>query len=267
MVVFPNAKINLGLNITSKRPDGYHEIQSCFLPIKWYDALEAIEAKTFSFTSSGIPIPGKAETNLCVKAYQLLKTDFSLPEIAIHLHKNIPIGAGLGGGSADCAFMLSLLNEKFELNISIAQLESYAAALGSDIPFFINNQTTYIEGTGHIFSPIKLNLSRLYLMVAYPAIHISTQEAYAGVKPKMPQTDLHKVLETLPVEQWQNKVRNDFEESLLPKYPAIDELKQQFLIGGAVYVSMTGSGSAAFGLFKEKPSIKIGSPHVLFQID
>ena len=267
MVVFPNAKINLGLNIINKRPDGYHEIQSCFLPIKWFDVLEAIEASTFSFTSSGIPIPGDAATNLCVKAYQLLKKDFNLPEIAIHLHKNIPIGAGLGGGSADCAFMLSLLNEKFDLKISRVRLESYAATLGSDIPFFINNKPTYVEGTGHTFTSINLNLSGLYLLAAYPKIHISTQEAYAQVNPKRPQSELKKVLETLPIEQWQNEVKNDFEQALLKKFPVIDEMKRHFLDIGSIYTSMTGSGSAVFGLFLEKPVVKIDFPHVLFKID
>ena len=267
MVVFPNAKINLGLNIVAKRPDGYHDIQSCFLPIQWNDVLEVIEAREFSFSSSGIDIPGDATSNLCIKAYELLKKDFDLPKIAIHLHKNIPIGAGLGGGSADGGFMLTLLNQKFDLRLDSTTLESYAAKLGSDVPFFIKNQPTYVEGTGQIFSPLEIDIKELYFLVAYPKIHISTKEAYSNVTPTKPTTDLKAILESLPIEEWQSTVKNDFEAPLLPKYPLIRALKEQFLSAGAVYASMTGSGSAVFGIFKEKPVVSFDFPNILFQMD
>ena len=266
MIAFPNAKINLGLNIIEKRQDGYHNIQSCFVPIEWFDILEAVEADQFNFSTSGLPIPGNADSNLCVTAYELLKVDYNLPAVAIHLHKNIPIGAGLGGGSADGAFMLKLLNDKFELGLSYNQLETYAAKLGSDCPFFIRNEPTYVEGTGAEFSPINIDLAGLHMVVVYPELHISTQDAYAHITPRLPKENLKKVLESKASDQWQSLVHNDFEPSLLESYPEIAQLKEKMAKNGAVYSSMTGSGSAVFGLFKESPEITFAEPGVRFQI-
>lgn len=253
MVVFPNAKINLGLNITEKREDGYHNIESCFYPIPLTDALEVIESNVLSFASSGIPIPGNEEDNLCLRAYHLIKEKYNIPPVAIHLHKHIPIGAGLGGGSSDGAFMLKLLNEKFNLNIGNKELEELAGKLGSDCPFFIENKPVFVEGTGNVFSPIDVSLKGKYLVLAMPDIHISTAEAYRGVVPNQPESNLKEVLEQTPVDQWQGQVKNGFETSVFNKFPEIVEIKNQLIEKGALYASMTGSGAAVFGVLEEKP--------------
>jgi 4-diphosphocytidyl-2-C-methyl-D-erythritol kinase len=266
MIVFPNAKINLGLNIVARRPDGYHNIQSCFIPCKWLDVLEAVESADFSFSSSGLPMAGNPEKNLCVRAYRLLQKAYDLPAMAIHLHKNIPIGAGLGGGSADGAFMLKLLNEKFALGLTTSQLEGYAAQLGSDCPFFISNRPAYVEGTGTEFSSIKIDLDKFYIAIVYPDIHIATQEAYDLVQPKPPEQNLKQVLENVSPEQWQPLVHNDFEAVLPDAYPVIDQLKDKLLERGAFYTSMTGSGSAVFGLFKDPPGLSFNLPHHCSQL-
>ena len=263
MVVFPNAKINIGLNIVERREDGFHNIESCFYPVPWFDVLEVIEAKEFAFSSSGIKIPGDASTNLVIKAYELLKDQFDLPSIKVHLHKNIPIGAGLGGGSADAAFMIKLLNDKFGLQLSIEQQQEYAGMLGSDCPFFIENKPVYVQGTGNLFSPIDLDLTGYTIVVAYPEIHIGTKEAYAGVQPKHADSSLLADLESLSPGSWTEKVKNDFESMLLRKYAAINQLKQDFYSQGAEYAAMTGSGSAVFGLFKKPPKAPIHYPHII----
>ncbi len=254
MVTFPNAKINIGLNIVGKRPDGYHDIESCFYPIPWNDVLEIIESDSLSFQSTGIPIPGEANGNLCIKAYHQIRKDFSIPPVAIHLHKVIPIGAGLGGGSADGAFMLRLLNDKFELAISDDQLESYAAQLGADCPFFIQNKPTLASGIGNIFTPVSVDLTGFYIVLINPEIHIGTKEAYSGVMPKATNKPITSLLE-LPIDQWQSKVINDFEKSIFPNHPKIASLKERLLSLGAKYASMTGSGSTVFGLFDEQIDI------------
>ena len=250
MIVFPNAKINVGLNVVEKRSDGYHNIESCFLPIPWYDALEIVEAESLSFSSSGIPIPGN--TNIVVDAFKLIQKEFDIPAVAIHLHKNIPIGAGLGGGSSDAAFMLKMLNTKFKLALSDGELEQYAAQLGSDCPFFIENKTKFVQGTGNKFSKIRVNLNNYYIAVIYPEIHVSTQQAYAGLIPQKAANDLKKTLEDTPVTAWQGLVKNDFEQTALAEVLAV---KEKLLKDGAVYASMSGSGSAVYGLFEEKPSL------------
>jgi len=251
MVVFPNAKINLGLNVIEKRPDGFHNITSCFYPVPWYDALEVIKAKSFAFTTSGLSIPGKV--NICVQAYELLKKDYILPEVSIHLHKNIPIGAGLGGGSADGAFMLKLLNDKFSLNISPTRLQTYAAMLGSDCSFFMENRPMYIEGKGDIFSPIDINLVGKYLAIIYPEMHIDTTAAYGAISPKKPEHHLKYLLETTPLSHWHESITNDFEGYCADNILAI---KDQLYKEGAIYASMTGSGSAVFGIFSNKPTLR-----------
>ena len=251
MIVFPNAKINIGLNVIEKRQDGYHNLESCFLPIPWKDALEAVEAKEFSFSSSGIPIPG--EENIVVQAYNMLNSQFGLPAIAVHLHKNIPIGAGLGGGSADGAFMLKLLNEMFELNLSQQELESYAGQLGSDCPFFIENKAKFVEGTGDIFSEINLELGNYYLAVVYPDLHIETTSAFKGLVPARPAYNLKEKLEHNSPEAWRDVIKNDFE---LTAKPEILEVKEKLYNNGAVYASMSGSGSSVYGLFTKKPAIE-----------
>ncbi|MEM9896384.1 MAG: 4-(cytidine 5'-diphospho)-2-C-methyl-D-erythritol kinase [Bacteroidota bacterium] len=255
MITFPNAKINLGLNILSKREDGYHNIESCFYPIPWYDSLEVIEAASFAFRSYGLNIPGDSSTNLCVKAYELLKQNHDIPPVEIHLLKNIPMGAGLGGGSANGAFTLKMLNSLFGLQISDLELEAYALQLGSDCPFFIKNKSAIAKGRGEILDLIKLDLSGYYLAIHNPGIHISTKEAYAGVSPKKIDKSVPELIKA-PIDQWTEFLKNDFEASIFPNHPKIMQLKQEMYDNGALYASMTGSGSTVFGIFQEEPLVK-----------
>ena len=266
MVVFLNVKINLGLDIIAKRPDGYHNIESCFYPIPLTDALEVIESNKLSFTSSGISIPGNTEDNLCLKAYTLLKERYDLPPVAIHLHKHIPIGAGLGGGSADGAFMLKLLNEKFSLHIDNQELEKLVGKLGSDCPFFIENKPVFVEGTGNVFSPIEVSLKGMYLVLVMPDVHVSTAEAYAGVVPQKPEIDLKSALEQKPVDQWRGLVKNDFEQSVFAQYRELEDIKNQLIKEGALYASMTGSGAGVYGVFEAQPELKLNQTNVVFEI-
>lgn len=255
MITFPNAKINLGLNILSKREDGYHEIESCFYPIPWYDSLEIIEADSFRFHSYGFEIPGNDKANLCVKAYELLKTAYNIPPIEIHLLKVIPMGAGLGGGSADGAFTLKMLNELFELGLTIKQLQAYALQLGSDCPFFIENKPAIAKGRGEHLQEIDLDVGGKFLAVHNPGIHISTQEAYANVDPREVEHSIQELL-TKPIQEWQTELKNDFEQSVFHNHPEIERLKKQMINAGALYASMTGSGSTVFGIFLTKPEGK-----------
>lgn len=251
MVVFPNAKINIGLQIVEKRKDGFHNIESIFYPVfELYDVLEIIESKELTFTSSGINIPGNLEDNLCLKAYQLLKKDYDLPPVHIHLLKVIPIGAGLGGGSSDAAFTLKLLNEKFELQLSDEDLINYARKLGSDCAFFIKNKPVYAHHKGDEFECVDLDLSDYNIKVEYPNIHIGTAEAYAGVVPKISKYDLRK-LSVDDIKNWKMYVKNDFEDSIFPNHSTIEKLKEKFYSNRALYASMTGSGSAVFGIFSK----------------
>lgn len=261
MIVFPNAKINIGLNIVEQRPDGFHNIESCFYPVPWFDALEVIEVESFSFATSGLDVPG--DGNICIKAYELLKHDFGLPPVSIHLHKNIPIGAGLGGGSADGAFMLSLLNNKFSLALSTKQLQDYAGQLGSDCPFFIDNKPSFVEGTGDIFSPINIKLQGLYIVIIYPQIHIETISVYKNITPSGSTADLKNILETNPIKDWPEQIANDFEKSADNK---ILSLKDMLNAQGAIYASMTGSGSAVYGLFTDAPKIQTTQPNIIAQL-
>lgn len=251
MVVFPNAKINIGLNILSKRDDGYHNIESCFYPIPFCDILEILPSDELNFKSTGIDIPGDTESNLCVKAYHLLKDDFGISPVQIHLHKIIPIGAGLGGGSADATFTLLALNEMFKLKLAYEQLEKYAAQLGSDCPFFVKNKPVIATGTGNIFKPVDIQLSGKYLQLIYPNIHISTQQAYAGVKPKDSDQNLIDDLSN-GITTWKNTIKNDFELSVFNQFSEVEKVKNDLYGNGAIYASMTGSGSAVFGIFDNK---------------
>lgn len=252
MIVFPNAKINLGLFVTSKRKDGYHELQSCMYPIPLCDALEIQTCKKQQFESSGIIIPGEQGENLVERAYKLLKKDFSdLPPICIHLHKHIPIGAGLGGGSADAAFALEAMNRLFELYLEDWILEEYAAQLGSDCPFFIQNTPKIISGRGEIMEPITLDLSGKWIWLVYPNLHISTKEAYAGIAPKPVVSDWKNWMQDTA--SWKEVLKNDFEDSIFPQYPQLGELKASFYEKGAFYAAMSGSGSSVFGLFDKEP--------------
>lgn len=251
MIAFPPCKINLGLNILSKRPDGFHNIDTCFYPVPWTDILEIIPSKELTITFSGNSIPGRVEENLCLKAYELLKNDFDIEPVEIHLHKIIPIGAGLGGGSSDAAYTLRLLSNVFDLNLSPDQLSKYASQLGSDCSFFTQDKPQLGSGKGEILRELDINLKGFWLILVKPPIHVSTQQAYSGVVPKLPQIQLAKALQ-LPITQWKGLLENDFEESIFKQYPEVGAVKTQLYNNGAVYASMSGSGSSVFGLF-EKP--------------
>lgn len=250
MISFPNAKINLGLNIIEKRPDGYHNIESVFYPVAWCDALEIVKSDIFSFNSSGLEVPGNEKDNLIVKAYKLLENDGLLNDmkVRIHLHKVLPMGAGIGGGSADGAFALKLLNDVFSLDLTKKELENYAERLGSDCPFFIENKPKFCCGKGTEFEDINLSLKGKMLVLINPQIHISTAEAYAGVKPQKPEISIKDIL-SMPISAWKETLRNDFEEKIVENHPRIGELKTGLYAQGAMYASMTGSGSTVFGIF------------------
>ncbi|WKV11328.1 4-(cytidine 5'-diphospho)-2-C-methyl-D-erythritol kinase [Marivirga harenae] len=251
MLTFPNAKINLGLNINSKRADGYHNIESCFYPIPLKDSLEIIPSKALKFSSTGLPIPGNSNDNLVLKAYHLIQSDHDIPPVEIILHKNIPMGAGMGGGSADGAFMLTLLNKYFNLSISNEKLEDYALKLGSDCPFFIANKPKFVSGRGEVFESTKIDLSGYYLGMMFPSIHIGTAEAYSGVKPQQLAISVKDIIEKYPIEEWNEILKNDFEDGIFLKHPSLLDLKNRCYHNGAIYASMTGSGSTIFGIYSK----------------
>lgn len=271
MITFPNAKINLGLNIVEKRPDGYHNLETIFYPIPLQDALEITPweggERKYKLAQSGIQIAGDDENNLVVKAYKLLDNLHNLPPIEINLLKHIPSGAGLGGGSADAAFMLCMLNQHFQLNIPNEQLEVYAAQLGADCAFFVENKPTFAEGIGNIFSPIELSLKGYKLLLVKPDIFVSTRDAFAQIKPKRPTISLKEVAK-MPVEAWKTYMVNDFEESVFPQFPAIADIKAKLYDMGAIYASMSGSGSSVFALFKGDatlPKVDFGEGAFVFE--
>ena len=251
MVVYPNAKINLGLHIVSKRPDGYHNLETVFFPLDIKDKIEIEEADEFSFNLEGLKIDGDVESNLVVKAYRLLQKDFSLPNVKILMQKNIPFGAGLGGGSADASFTLRALNEMFNLGLSDEVLAGYASKLGADCPFFIYNRPMLATGIGTELSPIELSLEGYKIEWVKPNVHVSTADAYRHVKPKQPAFDLRE-LPNIPIEEWKNCLVNDFEESVFAQYPELAEIKQDFYNRGAVYAAMSGSGSTIFGIVRSE---------------
>jgi len=256
MVDFPNAKINLGLNIIGKRPDGYHNIETVFYPVPFRDVLEIIPAPDdiFSFHTSGLMIPGNNRNNLCTKAYYLLRDDLSLPPIHMHLHKLIPVGAGLGGGSSDGAFTIKLLNEIFDLRLSTEQMQDYARKLGSDCAFFIENRPLFGYEKGDRFSHVSLNLSGYHIAVIVPDIHIATVEAYAMVTPGIPEISVTETIKE-PLEKWKQLLVNDFESTVFSRYPVIREVRDGLKDCGAIYAGMSGSGSAVYGIFKAPPAL------------
>lgn len=251
MIAFPPCKINLGLNILRKRPDGYHDIETCFYPVPFTDVLEIVPSEKVSFFTSGAAIPGALKDNLCVKAYELLAKTHSLPPINIHLHKSIPTGAGLGGGSSDAAHTLRLLNKIFELGLTADRLAREAALLGSDCAFFIYDSPMTGKGRGEVLSPLALSLKGRYLILMNPGVHVSTSEAYAGVVPGVPDDSIEEVLK-LPLPEWKEKLKNDFEKTVFAKYPGISNLKDSMYEMGALYAAMSGSGSSIFGIFEKK---------------
>lgn len=256
MVAFPPCKINLGLNILQKREDGYHDIETCFYPVPWTDVLEIIISNQLTFVSTGNIIPGKVEDNLCLKAYHLLKADFDIAPVAIHLHKIIPTGAGLGGGSSDAAYALRLLNEVFNLRLSIERLSYYASKLGSDCSFFIQDKPMLGSGRGEILSSVNVDLKGKFLAIIKPDVHVSTVEAYAGITPELPTNNLRDILENQKLPEWKHLLKNDFEDSVFQKYPIIRKVKEELYSLGAVYARMSGSGASVFGIFEKEIDVK-----------
>lgn len=255
MVVFPNAKINLGLNITKKRSDGYHNIESVFIPIPISDALEITinDRKELKFTSTGLDIPSDGKPNLVERAWLILNAEFNIPTVDLDLLKKIPIGAGLGGGSADAANALIGLNELFNLNLSEKKLLSLASQLGADCAFFIKNKPVYAKGIGSDFSDLSIDLKGFNFVVIYPNIHVSTSEAYKHVNPKESIKNIRTILKQ-PIETWKKELINDFESSVFKQFPEIEKIKKALYNSGAIYASMSGSGSTLFGIFREAPS-------------
>ena len=256
MVSFPHCKINLGLNVIARRPDGFHDIETCFYPIPWTDILEIIPSDKLKFDATGLTIPGQAQENLCMKAYALLKKDFNIPPVHIHLHKILPTGAGLGGGSSDAAFTLRILNEMFNLNLSAVKLSKYASILGSDCAFFIQDSAMIGTARGEVLRQVKLSMKRKFIVLIKPGIHVATVEAYAGVMPRIPSQSIQKIVEETPLLKWKDFLVNDFEASVFKTYPRIKELKDKLYQQGAVYASMSGSGSSVFGIFDEAINLR-----------
>lgn len=262
MITFPCAKINLGLNIVSKREDGYHNLETVFYPIPLCDALEIkyMGEKFPSDVDCDLKITGNAvdcdeQSNLVVKAYNLLAADYQLPRVHAHLYKHIPSQAGLGGGSSDAAFMIRLLDERFRLNIGNPEMERYAAKLGADCAFFIEAEPSYAEGIGDVLMPVdgpKGNLAGYYLAVVKPDVAVSTKDAYAAITPKKPEKCCRDIVRQ-PIETWKDELVNDFEEPIFKMHPVLASIKEKLYEQGAVYAAMSGSGSALFGIFKEEP--------------
>ncbi|WP_423735330.1 4-(cytidine 5'-diphospho)-2-C-methyl-D-erythritol kinase [Chitinophaga caseinilytica] len=267
MIVFPNCKINLGLHILRKRDDGFHDLETVFYPLPVRDALEVITAPALAFSQSGIAIPGDAADNLCMRAYQLLKADFpELPAVHIHLHKVIPTGAGLGGGSADGAFTLTLLNTKYNLGLDEARLMGYAAQLGSDCPFFIRNQASLGQGRGEILSSFPVDLSRYSFLLVHPGIHVNTGWAFGQLRPGAPEVPL-SAIDWKDVKSWKGRLTNDFEAPVFTKHSEIATIRDRMYDAGAVYASMSGSGSAVYGIFEagKVPDLKWKEGYFVFR--
>lgn len=256
MVVFPNAKINIGLHVTRKRADGYHDIETVFYPVTGFnDVLEVIENKDGAedtLNETGLTTDTSMDDNLVIKALKLMRRMHPIPPLKIHLHKNIPSGAGLGGGSSDAAFMLRLLNDQFRLNIPPTELEEKAATLGADCAFFIRDTPTLAKGIGNEFSPVNISLSGLWLIVIVPPVSLSTPEAYKNISPVIPEKEISSILKE-PLEKWQSYLKNDFEKNAFARHPGLSDIKKKLHEHGALFASMSGSGSAIYGLFREEP--------------
>ncbi|MCF8368246.1 MAG: 4-(cytidine 5'-diphospho)-2-C-methyl-D-erythritol kinase [Bacteroidales bacterium] len=256
MISFPSCKINLGLSVLNKRIDGFHNVKTILYPIPLNDALEIIPSsdKRFSFTDSGLKIQGDRKSNLVVKAYELLKSDFALKDVHIHLYKAIPMGAGLGGGSADAAHTIMLLNQLFKLNLSNDQMEGYCRQLGSDCAFFIKNTPALAFQKGDQFKAVKVDLTGYHIIIVKPEVHIKTPEAYSWITPSIKESPLHNIISN-PVSEWNGQLINDFEIPVSKRFPVILDIKEKLLNEGALYASLTGSGAALYGIFSNPPNL------------
>jgi 4-diphosphocytidyl-2-C-methyl-D-erythritol kinase len=257
MVITPNCKINFGLNVIRKRDDGFHDIESVFYPVGLSDTIEINPSadRQFRFSSSGLDIPGDPGSNLCVKAWELMKSLYHVPPVSIHLDKVIPPGSGLGGGSSDGAFTLKALNEMFRLGLDTGQLKDLASRLGSDCTFFIENVPAVAKGKGEILEKVSVNVGGLYLLIIVPPVHMDTSEAYSMIRPARHESPPEEII-SLPVERWRDQMTNDFEVHVCNKYPAIRRIKEILYLNDAIYSSMSGSGSAVFGLFSQIPLLE-----------
>lgn len=251
MLAFPPCKINLGLSIIGRRADGYHDIETCFYPVPWTDILEIVVSDKFDFTLSGRPVPGGVADNLCVRAYELIAKDFDIGPVKMHLHKCIPMGAGLGGGSSDAAHTLRLLSEVFNLNLRDDTLRRYASALGSDCAFFVSGKPARGMGRGDQLTEVDVTLGDKFMVIVAPDIHISTAAAYADVVPGPPTAPCARVVSGMPVHEWKDHLKNDFETPLFRKHPEIARIKKVLYDAGARYAAMSGSGAAVFGIFDQ----------------
>lgn len=256
MVAFPYCKINLGLHILRRRTDGYHDIETCFYPVPRTDILEVVPASTFSFESSGLVIPGSANENLCVKAYELLRQTRRLPAVQILLHKMVPMGAGLGGGSSDGTWTLKLLNEVCGLRLSKEELSRYALALGSDCAFFLHDGAQIGTRRGEVLSPAAVSLKGKYIVIVRPDVHISTKAAYEGVVPHEARHSIRSIVEQSKPAQWKDVLVNQFEHNVIERFPVVGSCKQELYHAGAVYASMSGSGSSVYGIFDQEVKLQ-----------
>jgi len=263
LVIFPNCKINLGLNILQKREDGYHDLETVFYPVQLQDALEIITSPSqTNLTCSGLSID--TTDNICLKAYQLLQKDHTqIPSVHIHLHKTIPMGAGLGGGSADGAFTLLLLNKKYRLELSREQLIDYALQLGSDCPFFIVNRPCYATSRGEIMEEIDLDLSAYKLILVNPGIHVSTAWAFSKIKPMPDRPSLREMVQR-PIREWKTEMNNDFEAAVFSEFPDVKQIRHEMYAKGALFASMSGSGSTVYGIFEKDTSPLFSFPSSYF---
>lgn len=255
MVLYPNAKINLGLNIVEKRSDGYHNIESVFYPVPLADKLEINENKRLTFSTSGIELDSNPENNLVLQAYHKLCRIQDLPPVNLHLHKSIPFGGGLGGGSSDATFCLKGLNTMFNLGLSDEKLRHISSGIGADCPFFINNQPSFVSGIGDILRPCRLDLSGYFLILVKPSVGVPTPVAYKHVKPALPDHNIRDILYQ-PVKEWKMYLKNDFEDSVFKAFPGFFSIKKTLYDGGAEYASMSGSGSTIYGIFKQDTDLR-----------
>ncbi|RYY96347.1 MAG: 4-(cytidine 5'-diphospho)-2-C-methyl-D-erythritol kinase [Chitinophagaceae bacterium] len=270
MILFPNCKINLGLQVRRRRADGYHDLETLFYPVPLSDALEAVRMEgsgVLEFSSSGRAVEGAPESNICFTAYHLLRNDFpGLPSVRLHLHKLVPTGAGLGGGSADGAFTLTLLNRKLNLGLTEQQLLDYALRLGSDCPFFIRNEPSFAAGRGEVLEPFTVDLSAYTLVIVHPGIHIPTAAAFRGIVPDDDRPSL-RALGAAPPSTWKGLLKNDFEDPVFAQYEEIAAVKETLYAHGAVYASLTGSGSAVYGLFEGSPLLSFPGHYFVYRTD
>jgi 4-diphosphocytidyl-2-C-methyl-D-erythritol kinase len=265
VISFPCCKINLGLHVTAKRADGFHDLETAFYPVNWNDALEAVshpEGKGFELRCSGPVSPGPGK-NIITKAWELVKARTAVPPLMVCLYKNIPAGAGLGGGSADAAFFLKMLRDHFSVHLGDRELFDLALELGSDCPFFLENKPVLASGRGEVFRPLDLSLDSYFIAVVHPGVHISTAEAFGMISPTAPDKAISDILKTDP-SQWRHALRNDFEAVAIRKHPELAKLKQQLYDAGAVYASMSGSGSSFYGVFRNNPVLDLPAGYRIF---